>query len=103
MADEKKRGDHIIELDDKQPNGHFEAAPRPVPPTMQSSSVNSMVNNPVVSILTYCASSILMTCANKYVVNGTNFNLNFFLLSIQVRSSTSNLESWCLSDIHLSH
>jgi GDP-mannose transporter len=92
MAEEKKREEHIIELGDKQTNGHFPAAPRPPQPTMQSNSVQQLTNNPVVSILTYCASSILMTVANKYVVNGDNFNLNFFLLFIQVRYTTSKTE-----------
>ena len=83
MADSKKTGDDY-ELDDRRPNGHFEAAPKPPPPTMQATSVSAMANNPMVSILCYCGSSILMTVANKYVVSGTNFNLNFFLLFIQV-------------------
>jgi GDP-mannose transporter len=84
MADDKKRGDYVVELGDKQPNGHFQAAPKPPPPSMQTGSIAGLSNNPVVSILTYCASSILMTVANKYVVSGTGFNLNFFLLAIQV-------------------
>ncbi|KAK5167394.1 GDP-mannose transporter into the lumen of the Golgi [Saxophila tyrrhenica] len=83
MADEKRRGDAIIELEDKQPNGHhFDAAPRPQP-AMSSAPVAQLANNPVVSILTYCGSSILMTVANKFVVNGHDFNLNCFLLAVQ--------------------
>lgn len=81
MADDKKR-DHTIELGDRQPNNTFEAAPKPAP--MPSSSASTM-NNPPLSILAYCGSSILMTCTNKFVLTGT-FNLNFFLLAIQVRS-----------------
>ncbi len=85
MADEKRTGDHIIELDDKQPNGQFQAAPRPAQPAMAASpAASQLANNPVVSILGYCVSSILMTVANKYVVNGRAFNLNFFLLAVQV-------------------
>ena len=79
MADDKKR-DHTIELGDRQPNNTFEAAPKPAP--MASSSA-STVNNPPLSILAYCGSSILMTCTNKFVLTGT-FNLNFFLLAVQV-------------------
>lgn len=78
MADDKKR-DHTIELGDRQPNNTFEAAPKPAP--MPSSA--STMNNPPLSILAYCGSSILMTCTNKFVLTGT-FNLNFFLLAIQV-------------------
>ncbi|KAF2764272.1 GDP-mannose transporter 1 [Teratosphaeria nubilosa] len=43
----------------------------------------SITNNPVISILSYCGSSILMTTTNKYVVSGSGFNLNFFLLAVQ--------------------
>ncbi|KAK3715379.1 GDP-mannose transporter into the lumen of the Golgi [Vermiconidia calcicola] len=83
MADEKKRDD--VEPGEKQPNGHFDAASRPPPSTMQGPPIPipSVANNPLVSILTYCGSSILMTVANKYVVSGRNFNLNFFLLFVQ--------------------
>lgn len=86
--DEKKRDDdHVIELEDRRPNGHVvDAEPKPAQATMHSSAsgVNAITNNPTVSILCYCGSSILMTCANKYVVNGTRFNLPFFLGSVQV-------------------
>ena len=88
MADEKKR-DFTIELGDKQPSGRFEAAPRPPPPSAHSNSMAAVANNPLISILTYCGSSILMTVANKYVVSGTNFNLNFFLLFVQVCAKSS--------------
>ncbi|QDS68719.1 GDP-mannose transporter into the lumen of the Golgi [Venturia effusa] len=43
----------------------------------------SAVNNPTVALLCYCASSILMTVTNKYVLSGMNFNLNFLLLCVQ--------------------
>ena len=91
MADEKKRNDdYIVELDDRRPNGHtFEAEAKPAPaPSMHASS--SMTNNPTVSILCYCGSSIMMTVANKYCVNNKDFNLTFFLLFVQV-SNIPNL------------
>lgn len=85
MADDgKKRDDYTIELADRQPNGHFDAQPRPPPPTAMQSSTASLGNNSVISILCYCGSSILMTVTNKYVLSGTGFNLNFFLLCVQV-------------------
>lgn len=87
MADDKKRDDY--ELDDRSKTpGHFDAAPRPPPPSAQAVSMASISNNPTVAILAYCGSSILMMVANKYVVSGTNFNLNFFLLAVQVRMDT---------------
>lgn len=79
MAEDKKR-DYTVELGERQPNNTFEAAPKP-PPMAPSSA--STVNNPPLSILAYCGSSILMTCTNKFVLTGT-FNLNFFLLAVQV-------------------
>lgn len=51
--------------------------------TPPPSQLARLVNSGPVSILCYCASSILMTTTNKYVVSGHHFNLNFFLLAIQ--------------------
>lgn len=90
--DEKKRdsGDVAIELDDRKPNGPtFDAVPsRAHTPAMGSGGGSggaaSVQNNPAVSILCYCGSSILMTVTNKYVLSGTGFNMNFLLLCVQV-------------------
>lgn len=87
MADEKKRDDdYAVEMGERRtPNGHFNAEPKPAPPSAQAmSNMTSITNNPAISIMAYCGSSILMMVANKYVVKGTNFNLNFFLLAVQV-------------------
>lgn len=46
-------------------------------------SAASIANSGPMSILCYCASSILMTVTNKYVLSGYSFNLNFFLLAVQ--------------------
>ncbi|GAB7362054.1 hypothetical protein MBLNU230_g2088t1 [Neophaeotheca triangularis] len=78
MADEKKR-DFTIELGEKQPTGSFNAEPKPTmpsPPTLNTSS-------PIVPVLAYCGSSILMMVTNKYVLSGTGFNMNFLLLCVQ--------------------
>lgn len=80
MADDKKRDD--IELGERRSTG-FESpvdSPRPAPPPAPMSSVG---NNPIVPVLSYCASSISMTVTNKFVL-GAGFNLNFFLLAVQV-------------------
>ncbi|EME82266.1 uncharacterized protein MYCFIDRAFT_197434 [Pseudocercospora fijiensis CIRAD86] len=50
---------------------------------MPSTPSGINLNNPVLSIFAYCASSILMTVSNKYCVNGTGWNLSFFLLAVQ--------------------
>lgn len=88
MADEKKRDDdYTIELgdsSDRRPNEprFVQAEPRPLAAPAPSLS---FTNNPMISIVCYCGSSILMTVANKYLVSAGNFNLTFFLLFVQVR------------------
>jgi len=79
--DDNKKRDYTVELGDRQPNGTFDAAPKPQ--QMANPSAPSISNNPPMSILAYCGSSILMTVTNKYVLN-SSFNLNFFLLAVQV-------------------
>lgn len=48
-----------------------------------NAAAGSIANSGPISILSYCASSILMTVTNKYVLSGYSFNLNFFLLAVQ--------------------
>jgi hypothetical protein len=79
--DNNKKSDYTVELGDRQPNGSFDAAPKPQ--AMASPTGPSITNSPPISILAYCGSSILMTVTNKYVLS-SNFNLNFFLLAVQV-------------------
>ena len=50
-----------------------------------SKTFSNLDNRPGISILAYCMSSISMTVVNKYVVSGSDWNLNFFYLAIQVR------------------
>lgn len=50
---------------------------------MSSPATTSLANNPIASVFSYCFSSILMTVTNKYVLSGTNFNMNFVLLCVQ--------------------
>lgn len=42
-----------------------------------------VANSGPISILSYCASSILMTVTNKFVVNIEDFNMNFVMLFVQ--------------------
>lgn len=46
-------------------------------------NMDAIANSAPISIFSYCASSILMTVTNKYVLSGFSFNLNFFLLAVQ--------------------
>ncbi|KAI9697944.1 MAG: GDP-mannose transporter into the lumen of the Golgi [Candelina mexicana] len=75
MADDKKRDDIAIEMSD--PNEP------PAPPRSAPNPAAAVANNPIIPILSYCVSSILMTVTNKFVLSGTGFNLNFFLLCVQ--------------------
>lgn len=81
MADEKK-SEFAIELGEQNANGSFDRAPSPIRVPAPTPAVT---NNPAFPILAYCGSSILMTVTNKYVLSGLDFNLNFFLLCVQVR------------------
>lgn len=70
---QKKTDDYAIELD----NSPLPNAKSYAPPSSNFSGA--------LPILSYCGSSILMTVANKYVLSGLNFNMNFLLLAVQVR------------------
>lgn len=82
MADDKKRDEVAIELGEQRGTG-FEPPGNPPRPAT-AAPLASLANNPIVPVLSYCASSILMTVTNKFVLSGTDFNLNFFLLAVQV-------------------
>lgn len=77
MADDKK---HDEKMDQ---SSRFEPA-HSAPPSRPSSSSPSLSNNAALPVLAYCGSSIMMTVMNKYVLSGLDFNLNFFLLLVQV-------------------
>ncbi|KAK4247749.1 hypothetical protein C7999DRAFT_31824 [Corynascus novoguineensis] len=48
-----------------------------------STFLEKLNHSPGASILAYCLSSISMTVVNKYVVSGSEWNLNFFYLAVQ--------------------
>jgi GDP-mannose transporter len=83
MADDKKRDDYKIDIPERSDS--FNRAPSPVmrPPQRHNNAL-AITENPTLAILAYCGSSILMTTTNKYVLSGVDFNLNFFLLCVQV-------------------
>jgi GDP-mannose transporter len=70
------------EEEEKYSNG-VEATSQ-IPAVSTGATPPSVTNSPLVAILSYCGSSILMTVTNKYVLGGRDFNLNFFLLCVQV-------------------
>ena len=94
MSDDKKRDDLVIEMGDRK--GAFDTPMRsPAPPQTpgQAPPLSAVTNNPIFPILSYCGSSILMTVTNKYVLSGLGFNLNFFLLCVQVCWATVSPKS----------
>lgn len=76
MADDKKSDDYSVG------SARGSRSSSPVTRTSKSGG-SSITENPVIAILSYCGSSILMTVTNKYVLSGRDFNLNFFLLCVQ--------------------
>lgn len=48
-----------------------------------AASFSALQNSPPVAVFSYCASSILMTVTNKYVLSMGNFNFNCILLAVQ--------------------
>lgn len=71
-----------MELGEKQ-GRNFEPAK---PSSPRSAPHISRKESPIPPVVSYCASSIMMTVANKYILSFPEFNLNFFLLAVQVRS-----------------
>ena len=55
-------------------------------PQSPRAPVISRKESPIPPVLSYCISSIMMTVANKYILSFPAFNLNFFLLAVQVRN-----------------
>jgi hypothetical protein len=96
MAEDKKTDDYTVEMNKlDQGNKEFEAAP---PPQPRSAPASAVASSPILPVLAYCGSSILMTVMNKYVLSGLDFNLNFLLLMVQVRGGFLNVEKvWTLN------
>jgi len=61
------------------------ARPRHDAPPAVGAIINKIDHSPGASIIAYCLASISMTVVNKYVVSGSDWNLMFFYLAIQVR------------------
>ena len=90
MAEEEKKrflDGNEMELGEKQ-GRTFNHTPQPSVPRYNPPSSNWQ-NNPILPVVSYCASSILMTVANKYILSFPDYNLNFLLLAVQVRAVLS--------------
>jgi GDP-mannose transporter len=92
MSD-KKNEDYTIRMPESGSRSPFGGEkdpfipPRPSRLAPRNNSLSSQLakveNNPTASILAYCFASISMTVVNKYVVSGSEWNLNFFYLAVQ--------------------
>jgi hypothetical protein len=88
MAEEEKKRfleGNEMELGEKQ-GRTFSSRPT-TPSAPRFTPTQNWQNNPILPVLSYCASSILMTVANKYILSFPDYNLNFFLLAVQVGGS----------------
>ncbi|KAI1375755.1 UDP-galactose transporter [Hypoxylon crocopeplum] len=91
MSD-KKNEDYAIRMPDSGMRSPYGGEKDPFIPSRPgraashphlSTQIAKIENNPAISILAYCLSSISMTVVNKYVVSGSEWNLNFFYLAVQ--------------------
>jgi GDP-mannose transporter len=94
--DERKRFLEGNEMELGELQGKF-SPPRSPPAPKYTPAPSNWQNNPILPVIAYCASSIMMTVANKYILAFPGFNLNFFLLAIQARCSipSAGLEINC--------
>lgn len=98
MSSDKKSDDFVVRVPDRNDSFQEEKDPflartpshRVSPPALQDQFAK-VQNNPPVSILCYCLSSISMTVVNKYCVSGKNWNLNLFYLAVQVRKPNKHV------------
>ena len=96
MADDKKKeDDYTIEMGEMGDMGErerfIETPKTPRPYVAPIPSTRGIMNHPLTPVLSYCASSIMMTVLNKYVLT-PGFSLNFFLLGFQVCISSKSCE-----------
>lgn len=85
MAEEEKKRfleGNEMELGEKQ--GRTFGSPPPLSGPRYTPPSQNWQNNPILPVISYCASSILMTVANKYILSFPDYNLNFLLLAVQV-------------------
>lgn len=77
-------GSHELEPLDGERNSSYSTRNDAGPPV----SLSKISNSFPASILGYCLASISMTVVNKYVVSGSDWNLMFLYLTIQVSHLT---------------
>jgi GDP-mannose transporter len=78
MGESKHEYKVVIDQEPKEPSQTV------VAPSIVTLSPTMRAALPIAS---YCCASILMTVTNKYVLSGYDFNMNFLLLTIQVKKT----------------
>lgn len=85
--DNKKRDDYTVNMPLPE-RGSLGGSPSPNRMSAKSGGglhvPSQITNNPAVSVGAYCMASISMTVINKFCVSGTDWNLSFLFLAIQV-------------------
>lgn len=94
---DKKNEDYVVRIGDDKDVGDYPGRPNPLRSFRSNSQPPSHVNkmsefarienSPIVSVVAYCIASISMTVVNKYLVSGSDWNMNFLYLAIQVRTA----------------
>lgn len=88
----KKNEDYVVRMPDEKddypgrPNPLRNYSPHSPTAAASGSTLKSIENNPAVAIVAYCVASISMTIVNKYLVSGSNWNMSFLYLAIQVQT-----------------
>lgn len=95
MSD-KKNEDFTVRMPDQDLRSGYGSEKQPFlapRPSMSRSALpinfSRAENSPGLAILAYCLASISMTIVNKYVVSGTEWNLYFFYLAVQVSKASA--------------
>ncbi|RMZ81483.1 hypothetical protein DV738_g2217, partial [Chaetothyriales sp. CBS 135597] len=82
MAEEKSKFLEGNEMELGERQGRFSPPRQPSSP-IRRPGAGDWQNNPILPVVCYCASSIMMTVANKYILSFPDYNLNFLLLAVQ--------------------
>ncbi|ERS97166.1 GDP-mannose transporter [Sporothrix schenckii 1099-18] len=85
---DKKNEDYVVRMSDQN---DYPGRPNPLrsyhagSPSAGASKIDlsRVENSPLLAILAYCIASISMTVVNKFLVSGSDWNMNFLYLAIQ--------------------
>ncbi|KAL1889807.1 GDP-mannose transporter into the lumen of the Golgi [Sporothrix stenoceras] len=89
---DKKNEDYVVRMSENEKDD-YPGRPNPLRSFRSGSPTTShaakridlarIENSPVISVVAYCIASISMTVVNKYLVSGSDWNMNFLYLAIQ--------------------